>query len=150
MTARIARSVIAEDETDIRNNLLLMLRMEGYDAHAASNGREALDLLRRFKDMGVTLAIDDFGTAYCSLAYLKRFPLDVLKIDQSFVRQLTSDREDQAIANAVIQLAHSLGQKMIAEGVETPEQQALLRDMGCDQVQGYLHAKPMPAAEAAA
>jgi EAL domain-containing protein (putative c-di-GMP-specific phosphodiesterase class I) len=112
--------------------------------------QHTLELLRRFKAMGLKLAIDDFGTGYSSLAYLKRFPLDILKIDQSFVRHLCSDRDDQAIARAVTTLAHSLGLKVIAEGVETKEQQDLLVSMGCDQVQGYLHGKPMAPPEALA
>jgi EAL domain-containing protein (putative c-di-GMP-specific phosphodiesterase class I) len=119
------------------------LELEITEGTVMQDLQRTLDLLRRFKNMGVKLAIDDFGTGYSSLAYLKRFPLDVLKIDQSFVRQLCSDREDQAIANAVIQLAHSLGLRVIAEGVETAEQEALLRVMGCDDVQGYLYGKPM-------
>jgi diguanylate cyclase len=121
------------------------LELEITEGTAMQDLQRTLDLLRRFKAMGLQLAIDDFGTGYSSLAYLKRFPLDVLKIDQSFVRQICTDREDQAIAQAVITLAHSLGLKVIAEGVETAEQGDLLSSMNCDEIQGYLYARPMPA-----
>lgn len=123
------------------------LELEITEGTAMHDLQRTLNLLRRFKTMGVQLAIDDFGTGYSSLAYLKRFPLDVLKIDQSFVRQLCTDREDQAIAQAVITLAHSLNLKVIAEGVETADQHRLLHAMGCDGIQGYLHGRPMPAAD---
>ncbi|MEY2952266.1 MAG: hypothetical protein RLZZ401_353 [Pseudomonadota bacterium] len=124
-----------------------LLELEITESTAMHDLQRTLDLLRRFKGMGLMLAIDDFGTGYSSLAYLKRFPLDILKIDQSFVRQLCTDREDQAIASAVIHLAHSLGLRVVAEGVETTEQHALLLDMGCDLMQGFLHARPLSDAE---
>jgi EAL domain-containing protein (putative c-di-GMP-specific phosphodiesterase class I)/PleD family two-component response regulator len=124
-----------------------MLELEITEGTAMADLHGTLDLLTRFKNMGVVLAIDDFGTGYSSLAYLKRFPLDVLKIDQSFVRQICTEKEDRAISAAVINLAHSLGLRVVAEGVETPEQHQLLSDLGCDLMQGYLHAKPMPSEE---
>ena len=96
------------------------------------------------------MAIDDFGTGYSSLAYLKRFPLDVLKIDQSFVRHLCTDADDRAIAQAVVQLARSLRLRVVAEGVETHEQEEVLRSMACETVQGYLHGKPMAESDLAA
>jgi len=132
----------ALDMASLPPNLLELEITEGTAMHDL---QRTLDLLRKFKSMGVKLAIDDFGTGYSSLAYLKRFPLDVLKLDQSFVRQLCTDREDQAISQAVITLAHSLGLIVIAEGVETPEQHHLLQAMGCDEIQGFLHGRPMPA-----
>jgi EAL domain-containing protein (putative c-di-GMP-specific phosphodiesterase class I)/PleD family two-component response regulator len=123
------------------------LELEITEGTAMLDMQHTLNLLRQFKAMGLKLAIDDFGTGYSSLAYLKRFPLDVLKIDQSFVRQICTDRDDRVIAGAIISLAHSLGLSVIAEGVETAEQHALLEEMGCEEIQGYLHGKPMPAEE---
>lgn len=125
------------------------LELEITEGTAMLDLQHTLALLGRFKAMGCQLAIDDFGTGYSSLAYLKRFPLDVLKIDQSFVRQITTDAEDRAIARAVIQLAHALDMHVIAEGVEHEAQHQLLHEMGCDEVQGYLHGRPMPVADLA-
>ena len=124
-----------------------MLELEITESTAMADLAGTMDLLTRFKSMGVMLAIDDFGTGYSSLAYLKRFPLDVLKIDQSFVRQICAEKEDQAISADFITMAHSLGLRVVGEGVETQEQHDLLRSMGCDMMQGYLHAKPLAADE---
>lgn len=127
-----------------------LLELEVTEGTAMQDLAHTLKLLGKFKAMGLKLAIDDFGTGYSSLAYLKRFPLDVLKVDQSFVRNLCNDAEDRAIANAVIKLAHALDMTVIAEGVETEAQHAILRDMGCNLCQGYLFGRPMPANEATA
>ncbi|HCW91793.1 MAG TPA: hypothetical protein DHU56_17350, partial [Marinobacter sp.] len=105
----------------------------------------AIATMRWLKDYGVSIALDDFGTGYSGLSYLKRFPIDTLKIDQSFVREINSDPASAAIADAIIAMAHHLGLDVITEGVETPEQRQLLREIGCRLMQGYLFARPVPA-----
>jgi EAL domain-containing protein (putative c-di-GMP-specific phosphodiesterase class I) len=103
----------------------------------------ALQTLRGLKDLGISLVLDDFGTGYSSLAHLKRFPIDVLKIDRSFVDGLGHDKEDSAIVAAVISMARALGIDVVAEGVETQHQATQLRLLGCPLAQGYLFARPM-------
>ena len=103
--------------------------------------------LLELRDAGIQVALDDFGTGYSSLSYLKKFDIDYLKIDRSFTRNLAPDSSDMALSEAIIVMAHKLGLKVIAEGVETPEQRDLLAAAGCDYGQGYLFAKPMPAAQ---
>ena len=100
--------------------------------------------LRRLKDLGIKLAIDDFGTGFSSLNYLKRLPVDMLKIDRSFVAGIGKNRQDMAIVQTVVFLARALGLEVTAEGVETPLQMRLLRALKCDFGQGYLFAKPLP------
>ena len=97
------------------------------------------------KEMGVWLAIDDFGTGYSSLAQLKRFPIDTLKVDRSFIRDVSSNAEDRAIAEAIIAVGKTLRLTVVAEGVETDAQEAFLRARACDQVQGYRFSRPLPA-----
>jgi diguanylate cyclase (GGDEF)-like protein len=104
-----------------------------------------IEVLRCFRQMGIQIAIDDFGTGYSSLSYLKRFPVNVVKIDRSFVRDLITDPNDAAIATAVINMAHALNLRVVAEGVETEEQLAFLRERQCDEFQGFLFSKPEPA-----
>jgi EAL domain-containing protein (putative c-di-GMP-specific phosphodiesterase class I) len=104
----------------------------------------AIVQLRDLKKLGIKLSVDDFGTGYSSLAYLKRFPIDKLKIDQSFIRDLVSDSDDEKIVKAIIGLAQAMNLKVIAEGVETREQFTFLRDHQCDEMQGYWFSKPLP------
>jgi len=104
---------------------------------------KAVAALRRLKDIGVSISLDDFGTGYSSLSYLKRFPIDVLKIDKSFVDDVTTNANDAAIALSVISLAHNLNMRVIAEGVETREQVRFLTERGCDEMQGYFFSRPL-------
>lgn len=106
---------------------------------------EAMQILDSLKNLGLSIAVDDFGTGYSSLNYLKQFPIDVLKIDRTFVDGLPEGEQDAQIARAIIAMAHSLNLAVIAEGVETHEQLEFLREHGCDEVQGYLFGRPMPA-----
>ena len=108
---------------------------------------EVTERLTKFREAGMQVALDDFGTGYSAMSYLKRFDIDYIKIDQSFVRDMTTDSSDRAIAEAIIVMAHRLGMKVVAEGIETEEQYALLAAAGCDFGQGYLFARPMPAGE---
>jgi diguanylate cyclase (GGDEF)-like protein/PAS domain S-box-containing protein len=103
--------------------------------------------LRLVHEMGVSLVIDDFGVANSSMAYIKRFPVQKLKIDRSFIRDIPADADDAAIVSAIIAMGHSLGLKVVAEGVETAEQSAFLRGTGCDEVQGFLYGRPVPSDE---
>jgi len=102
-----------------------------------------IEALMAFRDAGVQVSIDDFGTGYSAMSYLKKFNIDYLKIDRSFVRDLTTDASDLAIAEAMIVMAHKLGMKVVAEGVETAAQRDLLRCAGCDYAQGYLFSRPI-------
>jgi len=101
--------------------------------------------LMLFRDNGMQVALDDFGTGYSSLSYLKKFDIDYIKIDQSFIRNLTSHSEDITLCEAMVVMAHKLGIKVIAEGVETEQQRDLLQQIGCDYGQGYFFSKPLPA-----
>lgn len=123
------------------------LELEITESALAQRPDEALEVLRRLKRLGLRLAIDDFGTGYSSLAHLKRFPIDLLKIDQSFIRDIPHSTDDMAISRAVIAMGQNMGLKVLAEGVETPEQLEFLRQHGCDFYQGYLRSKPVQAAD---
>jgi EAL domain-containing protein (putative c-di-GMP-specific phosphodiesterase class I) len=109
-----------------------------------NNPEQAVILLNKLKAFGIHLAIDDFGTGYSSLNYLKRFPLNTLKIDRTFIRDLPGDGDDAAITRAIIAMAHSLRLSVVAEGVETAEQLRFLRDHECDEIQGYYFCRPQP------
>lgn len=132
------------DETGVEGRLLAFELTESMVMHDVEN---TLDTLRELKALGATISLDDFGTGYSSLSYLKRFPIDTLKIDRSFVRDIHQDGDDAAIAHAVIAMAHKLGIKVIAEGVECPAQLDLLREFGCDELQGYYFSRPVPVEE---
>jgi diguanylate cyclase len=121
------------------------LELEMTESVAMEQPETTIRNLRALKALGVSLAIDDFGTGYSSLAYLKLFPLDRLKLDRTFVRDIEHDPNDASICSATVGLAHSLRLELVAEGVETPAQHEFLRDLGCNLLQGYLFHRPMPA-----
>ncbi len=123
------------------------LELELTEIAAMKNPEQAAHTMSELSAMGLTLSIDDFGTGYSSLSHLKRFNVYKLKIDQSFVRDIVDDPEDQAIVNAIINMAHSLGMVTIAEGVETAEQLAFLKAHQCDEIQGYLYSRPLEVAD---
>lgn len=119
------------------------LEIELTESLVMTDVERAIDILRGLKKIGIKLSIDDFGTGYSSLSYLKRFPIDVLKIDRSFVRDIAVDSDDAAIVASIISLSHNLKLQVIAEGVETQQQLAFLRKHGCDQMQGFYFSKPL-------
>ncbi|HEX8404259.1 MAG TPA: EAL domain-containing protein [Duganella sp.] len=132
------------EETGMDPQWLELELTEGTVMHDVDH---AIEVLRNLKALGVQISIDDFGTGYSSLSYLRRFPIDVLKIDQSFVRELSTDKDDAAIVRTIITLAHSLRLQVIAEGVETTAQLNFLRAEGCDMMQGYYYSRPVGTAE---
>ncbi|AZE56354.1 Sensory box/GGDEF family protein [Pseudomonas synxantha] len=121
-----------------------LLKLEITEGIVIQNLDDTVAKMRRLKKLGVSFAMDDFGTGYSSLTYLKRLPVDALKIDQSFVRDATHDPNDAEIIRAIVAMARSLNLEVIAEGVETPEQLAFLQQLGCHLFQGYLHSRPLP------
>ena len=124
-----------------------LLELEITEGMVMHDTERAVRLLGDIKQLGVRLAIDDFGTGYSSLAQLKRFPIDTLKVDRSFIRDIPGDSEDKAITEAIIAMGKSLSLTIVAEGVETQEQQTFLREHACDQMQGYYFSRPVVAAE---
>ncbi|MYM68174.1 EAL domain-containing protein [Pseudoduganella sp. FT55W] len=122
-----------------------LLELELTESSLMSNAEETITVLQNLKALGIQISIDDFGTGYSSLAYLKRFPIDKLKIDIAFVREVTSNPDDAAIVLAIINMAHSLKLNVIAEGVEKDAQLSYLRRHGCDEMQGYYFSRPLPA-----
>lgn len=127
-----------------------LLELEVTEGLLLNNTDQAIATLATLQQIGLKIAIDDFGTGFSSLGYLKRLPIDKIKIDKSFIDDVISDTRDAAIVQSIIGMAHNLGLAVIAEGVETPAQQAFLHQHGCDLIQGYLHARPMPFDEFAA
>jgi len=126
-----------------------LLQLEITESMVMQDLEHSIAILKAIKSRGVHLAIDDFGTGYSSMSLIKRFPVDTLKIDRSFVRDLPQDSEDKAIADAIIGLGRALGLRIIAEGVETDEQETFLRDHWCDEMQGYLFSRAVPAEQIA-
>jgi len=125
------------------------LELEITESLVMSHGASAVAVLEKLKSSGVQIAIDDFGTGYSSLAYLKRFPIDTIKVDRSFIRDIPADSGDKKITRAIIAMAHSLRLKVVAEGVETADQLKFLQSQRCDAVQGYFLHRPLPEAEVA-
>lgn len=124
-----------------------MLELEITESAIMKDPETVIDTLITLKDMGVVLSVDDFGTGYSSLNYLKRFPIDTLKIDACFVRDVQTDSDDRAIIKSIIALARNMGLKIVAEGVETQAQYEILENLGCDYIQGYLVGRPMSASD---
>ena len=124
-----------------------LLEIEVTESTVMQNVDRAIMLLNALKQRGILLAMDDFGTGYSSMSLIKRFPIDTLKIDRAFIRDLPDNNDDKAIASAIIGLGKALGVMIVAEGVETLGQQNFLRDHACDEMQGYLFSRPLPAEE---
>jgi len=118
--------------------------LEVTESAAMENPGRTFDMLNALRQRGLHVYIDDFGTGHSNLGQLKRMPIDALKIDKSFVDDILTDNDDAEITNAIIRLAHALNLRVVAEGVETPEQVAFLKSRECDEIQGYVVAKPLP------
>ncbi|MEO6291307.1 MAG: EAL domain-containing protein, partial [Burkholderiaceae bacterium] len=132
------------DETGVEARFV---ELEMTESILMDNSEEMVETLLNLKEMGLDLSLDDFGTGFSSLSYLKSFPIDKLKIDRSFLLDIATDPDDCSIVSSIISLAHSLQMKVIAEGVETEAQRAILAQQGCDQYQGYYFSKPLPVSE---
>jgi diguanylate cyclase (GGDEF)-like protein/PAS domain S-box-containing protein len=143
------RDLISNVETALSDARLSpsSLQLEITETSALQSAESTVQILSALRDLGTHIAVDDFGTGYSSLSYLKRFPIDTVKLDQSFIREMTLTAGDAAIVSAVIAMAHALDLKVVAEGVETEKQLSVLREMGCEAMQGFLVSKPLPASE---
>ena len=137
---QVIADLLAENKQDPGNITLEITENMVMDDIAA-----AMKTMHALKKLGVSIAIDDFGTGYSSLSYLKKFPVDILKIDRSFVMDLPDDADDKIITISILHLAHNLGLSVVAEGVETVKQLEFLQYHGCEEVQGYLLGRPVPA-----
>ena len=126
---------------------LKWLELEVTEGQVMKNPEESIKKLKRLSDLGITISIDDFGTGYSSLTYLKKLPLNKLKIDRSFIKDIPEDEDDIAITKAIIALGKNLNLEIIAEGVETKEQKEFIQNQGCPYIQGYYYSKPLPANE---
>ena len=142
--AGLVLDILQENDLD---PALGAIELELTESLLMNNAAGAIETLIKLHEEGIQFSIDDFGTGYSSLSYLKRFPISSLKIDQSFVRDLSINNDDEAIVAAIIALGHSLGLNVIAEGVESTAQLDLLRKKGCNEIQGYLFSRPVPADE---
>jgi len=144
--------------SDLVPRITRMILKSGIDPHyltieitegtAAASPKRAVKMMQELKETGIKISLDDFGTGYSSMSYLKHFPIDAIKIDRSFITDLPDNQDDAAIATTITKMSHSLGLKVIAEGIENERQALFLRSLGCDEVQGFLYAKPMPAEQA--
>ena len=123
------------------------LEIELTESCVMSNPEESIAILEELSRMGVLVSVDDFGTGYSSMSYLRRFPIDKLKIDKTFVAEMDTRADDASIVQAIVSLAHGLRLKVVAEGVETQAQLEALKGLGCDQYQGYFCSPALPAAE---
>ena len=134
-------------ELEITESGLMECQYHSNENNLTGNQNDPIIILNKLSALGVRLAIDDFGTGYSSLAYLKHFPLNVLKIDKSFIDDIPSLKDDMEITATIIAMGHNLGFQVLAEGVENQQQLAFLQEKGCDTYQGYLKSKPIPIAD---
>ena len=122
-----------------------LLEVEITESIIIEEGKEITESLEKLRQNGTQIALDDFGTGYSSLSYLRKFPISTLKIDKSFIQDISCDKDAKLLTQAIVSLAKTLGLKVVAEGVETKEQLSVLRELGCDLIQGYYFAIPMNA-----
>ncbi len=121
------------------------LELEVTESMVVNNVQRAMQVLQQLRELGIAIALDDFGTGYCSLTYLKNFPITTIKIDRSFIQDVTDNLNSAAITQAIIALAHSLHLEVLADGVETEKQMAYLKTHACEKAQGYFISRPLPA-----